>query len=152
MMTLKTAMVVFAVAGMTCPLSAFAVLGGDAASVEADRASMGGSDMGTTAGAGYTVREIQAASGTAIKEYLSPSGTVFAISWSGPALPDLRQLLGSQFDVYTRAAAAQNTGPGRINVQDSGLVVQSGGQMRAFFGRAYLPAQVPQGVALDDIR
>jgi hypothetical protein len=32
------------------------------------------------------------------------------------------------------------------------LVVQSGGQMRAFFGRAYLPAQVPQGVALDDIR
>jgi hypothetical protein len=142
----------FAVAGMAYPWSASAVLGGDAASVEADRASMGGSDVGTTAGAGYTVREIQAASGTAIKEYLSPAGTVFAITWSGPALPDLRQLLGTQFDAYTRAAAAQNAGPGRVNVQGSGLVVQSGGQMRAFFGRAYLPAQIPQSVTLDEIR
>lgn len=151
-MNLKTAIVVFAIAGMACPLPGFAVLGGDAASVEADRASMGGADIGTTAGAGYTVREMRAASGTAIKEYLSPAGIVFAITWSGPALPDLRQLLGTQFDVYTRAANAQNAGPGRVNVQDSGLVVQSGGQMRAFFGRAYLPAQVPRGVALDDIR
>jgi len=151
-MNLKPLLVVFAIAGTIYPLPGFAVLGGDAASVEADRASMGGSDLGTTAGAGYTVREIQAASGTAIKEYLSPAGTVFAITWSGPALPDLRQLLGAQFDVYTRAAAAQNAGPGRVNIHDAGLVVQSGGQMRAFFGRAYLPAQVPQGVVLDDIR
>lgn len=151
-MNLRIGIAAIGIAAAAYPLSGAAVLGGDAASVESDRAAMGGSVIQTTVGAGYTVREIQAASGTTIKEYLSPAGTVFAVTWSGPAMPDLRQLLGAQFEVYTQAAQAQNAGPGRADVQQSGLVVQSGGRMRAFFGRAYLSALVPQGVALDEIR
>jgi hypothetical protein len=61
-------------------------------------------------------------------------------------------LLGRYFDTYTEAAKAQQAGAGRIHVQLPGLVVQSGGQMRAFFGRAYLPALLPEGVTLDEIR
>lgn len=132
--------------------SAAAVLGGDVASVEADKAALGAGAVQTSTGDGYAVHEMQAASGTTIREYVSASGAVFAVTWSGPALPDLRQLLGTHFDTYTEAARAQNAGRGRIAVERGGVVVQSAGQMRAFFGRAYLPALVPQGVALDQIQ
>ena len=132
--------------------AAHAALGGDAASVEADRVAMKGEAVASVANELYAVRELQAATGTSVKEYLSPGGVVFAVSWSGPALPDLRQLLGAQFDVYTAAARARNAGPGHLDIREPGLVVQSAGQMRAFFGRAYIPALVPAGVALDQIR
>lgn len=151
-MSLKTVLHAIVLAAATHAGTAAAALGGDAASVESDRAAMGGAVVQTTPGEGYTVHEIQTPSGTAVKEYVSAAGTVFAVSWSGPALPDLRQLLGAQFETYVEGARAQNAGPGRIDVRRAGLVVQSAGRMRAFFGRAYLPALVPQGMALDQIR
>jgi len=133
------------------PYCAFAVLGSDAASVEADRAYMNGT-LQTTQRGSFSVHEIQAASGTAIKEYVSPAGTVFAITWAGPSLPDLRELLGPYFNLYTEAVKAGRAGRGPINIQQPGLVVQSGGQMRAFFGRAYVPSMIPQGVTADEIQ
>jgi hypothetical protein len=39
-----------------------------------------------------------------------------------------------------------------VIIEQQGLVVQSGGRMRAFVGKAYVPQAVPQGVALDEIR
>lgn len=131
---------------------AHAVLGGDAASIAADRAQAGANLVQTLPGALYTVYEMETPSGTAVREYVSRTGRVFAVAWSGPALPDLRQLLGAYFETYTEAAQAQQAGPGPMNVLTPGLVVQSGGRMRALFGRAYLPQLVPQGVGVDEIR
>jgi hypothetical protein len=37
-------------------------------------------------------------------------------------------------------------------VHQSGLVVETGGHMGAFVGRAYLPQALPQGVSADDIK
>jgi hypothetical protein len=39
-----------------------------------------------------------------------------------------------------------------LNIQEPGLVVQSSGHARGFFGRAYVPGMLPPGVTPDQIR
>ncbi len=133
---------------------AFAALGDDASSVQSDVAHMQGSLRVTQAQA-FTVHEIAAATGTTVREYASPSGKIFAVAWQGPWLPDMRQLLSSYFAQYERAL--QTSAPGRAGrrpllIEQPELVVQSGGHMRSFSGRAYIPQMMPQGVRAEDIR
>ena len=130
--------------------SSVAALGGDAASVEADRVVAKASSRAIDHD-NYTVYELQISPEASIKEYLA-GGVVFAVSWDGPALPDLRQLLGSYFDEYRTAAQAQRTNHRSLIVQTADLVVASTGRMGAFSGRAYLPQRLPAGVATNDIR
>lgn len=138
--------------GTTLPV--WAVLGGDAASIEADQVHMQGTRRTTVAQA-FTVHEIQAASGVTVREYVAPSGQVFAVVWQGPWLPDLRQLLGKYFDRYVEGQRVQNVslmGRRPLQIEQPGLVVQSGGHPRSFEGRAYVPELLPAGVGLDAIR
>jgi hypothetical protein len=100
----------------------------------------------------YTVHEIQTPSGTTIREYVAPAGTVFAVAWQGPAMPDLRLALGKYFDRYIAAVAGKQTGHRQTEVREADLVVQSSGHMRSFSGRAFLPQLLPQGVAVEEIR
>ena len=131
---------------------AFAVLGGDAASVQADQAHINAS-LRVSQSNGYAVHELSSPTGSVVREFVSSYGKVFAIAWQASSPPDLRQLLGSYFDEFQKAAAL-NHKPGRAPtfVQHSGLVVQLGGHMRSFTGRAYLPDQLPAGVRTEDIR
>lgn len=130
---------------------ASAALGGDSPSVEADRASMKGEARVTSVG-GYEVHEITVPGGTVVREYLAPSGKVFAVSWRGPYMPNLRQLLGGYFARYTEAArTAPHTGHRHFAVQESDLVVQSSGRTRAFYGRAWDPRLLPPNFSIDDI-
>jgi len=131
---------------------AFAVLGGDASSVQADQVHFRAT-LKTTNVEAYTVHEMQVPGGPLVREYVSLDGRVFAVAWQGPAHPDLRQLFGTYFDQYQQAARQAHQ-PGRraLDIQQPGLIVQSGGHMRAFFGRAYIPDMVPAGVRTEDIR
>ena len=130
------------------PLSASASLGGDMESVQADQADMNASQRISEASENYTVYELQTPTGTTVKEYLSLQGTVFAIVWQGPSLPNLRQLMGTYFTQYTEAAKTQHAGHGHLEIQLPDLVVESNGRARAFFGRAYLPKGLPQTPAM----
>ena len=133
---------------------AWASLGGDAASIEADQVHLQGTRT-TTPAESYTVHEIQAPTGTVVKEYVSSEGRVFAIAWHGPWVPDLRQLLGSYFEQY-RAAVQTRSGTRMVRkpvmIDQPGLVVQIGGHIRAFAGRAYVPGMLPPGVRAEDIQ
>jgi Protein of unknown function (DUF2844) len=134
--------------------SAFAALGGPAASVQADQMHMQGTLRTTQAGS-YSVQEIQAATGVTVREYVSSSGKVFAVAWHGPWPPQMQQLLGSYFDQYMQAVKAQasaHTARRPLLIQQPGLVVESGGHMRSFSGRAYIPDMLPQGVSAEAIR
>ena len=71
-----------------------ASLGDTVASVQADRVSMKG-QVRARSEAGYSVQEITAAGGTVVREFVSPGGVVFAVSWNGPAMPNLQQTLGA---------------------------------------------------------
>jgi hypothetical protein len=131
-----------------------ASLGGDVASVQEDKAQMKGT-LKTTENEGYTVHEITAPGNTVVKEYVSPAGKVFAITWRGQFIPNMQQLLRTHFDQYAQAAKAQREShPGHrpLNIQQPELVFQNGGHMRSYVGRAYVPDMVPQGVNVDALQ
>ena len=136
------------------PFPALASLGGDVTTVQTDQAKQQGS-LRTSSNNSYTIHEIQASTGVAVKEYVSPAGKVFAVTWQGPFHPDLRQLLGTYFDQFAQAEQAQHTqrrGHGPVLIQQAGLVVQISGHMRSFLGKAYVPQMLPAGVHAEDIR
>ena len=136
-------------------LPSFAGLGEDISSVQADQAHMQG-DLRTTQAEAYTVQEIQAPTGIIVREYVSPTtGKVFGVAWQGSWPPDMRQILGNYFGQYQQALQAQaNSHAGRrpLVIQQPGLILQAGGHMRSFAGRAYIPEMLPQGVSAEVIR
>jgi hypothetical protein len=113
---------------------------------QANQASIKETDRGS-----YRVHEVQLPSGTLIREYAAADGNVFAVTWHGPFSPNLRQLLGRYFDEYSAAAPGGRQDRNHVQVHQSDLVVQVGGHMRAYSGRAYLPAAVPNGVTVGDL-
>jgi hypothetical protein len=132
----------------------WAALGGDAASIQADQIHMQGTRR-MIAAESYTVHEIQGATGTVVREYVSADGKVFAVAWHGPWLPDMRQILGTYFEQYAQAVQSESSGRmGRrpVKVEQPGLVVQIGGHIRAFAGRAYIPDTLPSGMRVEDIQ
>jgi hypothetical protein len=138
-----------------CPPAASASLGGSVTTVDADRVHAEGALMRIVRNDAFALHEIRSASGTMIREYVDTSGTVFAVAWDGPWLPDLRQVLGEHFDHYQAAMRARRqsrTARGVIAIDDGGLVVQMSGHPRAFTGRAYLSARLPAGIQLESIR
>ena len=123
-----------------------AALGASASSIEADRVKMKGALMRIQSTGAYTLHEIRSAAGTTIREYVSSSGDVFAVAWNGPAMPDLQQVLGDYFSVYQRdlrqfRETRRVRGP--VAIDDGNLVVQAGGHMRSFSGRAYVRRIMP---------
>jgi hypothetical protein len=136
---------------LALPLPVLAALGSSEGSIQLDQSQMQASRRILTA-TRYTLHEIQLPSGTTVREYVSAGGTVFGVAWQGPFMPDLRQLLGSYFPQYVDAASLKQGQRGPMTVIQPGLVVRSGGHMRAFSGQAYLPALLPQGVSVEEIR
>ena len=132
---------------------ACASLGGDAASVMADASELHGI-VQASFHQPFEVEEIVTDNGMRIREFLNRDGIVFAVTWAGPVLPDLQRLLGPQFGVYTAALAArQHLGLQRsVRVATPDLVVESDGHLRAYVGRAYLPAMVPIDVTTAELR
>lgn len=117
--------------------------------------SASGTSASATSGASYSVRSTTLANGTVVNEYVSTDGAVFGVAWRGERIPDLPGLLGSYFPQYLQGLKAQRAARGSrgpVSVQDSGLVVRSGGHMGSFAGQAYLPEKLPAGVSGSDIQ
>lgn len=129
---------------------ALATLGDTAASVEADRAKMKGVTR-ITPTVDYSVHEIETPAGTVVREYVSAEGKVFAVSWRGPGLPDLAQLLGSYTTTLQQAATHPHYNHHRLNIETPEVVMQSGGHVRTLYGRAWVPALLPQNFSPKDI-
>lgn len=136
-------------AWMSAP--AWANLGGDGASVMADSAALRG-QLRTTPTVQYDMHAISN-DGLVVHEYTTRQGRVFAVTWQGPFKPDLRQLLGDYFASYQSAASQQRAGSHRVfALSRPDLVIESTGRLRGFRGLAYLPALVPSGVSVQQLR
>lgn len=136
------------ISGFSC--SSFAALGGDVTSIRADQAHMRAQGR-VVQNAAFTVHEMQTESTTVVREFVSPDGKVFGISWQGPTSPDLQQMLGNYYSEFAAARPMRRL-HGPVTIRTQNLVIQSGGHMRALTGRAYLPAMVPVAVRLEDIK
>ncbi len=134
--------------GLLSAGSAWAALGSDLGSVQADQQAWGASVTQVTV-AGSTVFSQSLANGVTVRQYVNAYSLVFAVGWEGPVQPDFERLLGSYFQTYTVAQRQQRRG---VNVQTSTLVMESGGMMRSFSGRAFLPSALPAGLSAQDIR
>ncbi|MGZ6186769.1 MAG: DUF2844 domain-containing protein [Candidatus Binataceae bacterium] len=143
--------------------TAYAALGETADSITADAASFNAVTvqqvarpaLNAPAVKAYTVEQMTIASGIAVKEYVSPNGRVFAVTWRGRRPPDLAVLLGSYFTQYKDAANAGGLtahGLHHASVRGSDVTVETAGHMRDMWGRALLPAMLPPGVEQSEIQ
>lgn len=106
----------------------------------------------TSAGANYIIRDTTLATGTHVSEYVSDGGLVFAVTWKGPILPNLKSLLGKHFDkMVAESRKAPRAGRSKLDVSLPDVVINSGGHMRAFEGSAWIPSEFPAGFTADDI-
>jgi hypothetical protein len=141
-------------AGVVCAAAtgpAWASLGAARASVDADvthfKARLKSTSLTT-----YTVQELTGDGGMVTREYTNAAGTVFAVSWDGPARPDLQQLFGTyyprfQADVHSRARTHR-----ALRSDDIDFVVRTGGHPGHMWGFAVLPGDVPQGFSTDGLQ
>jgi len=145
-------LIVSAVIG-TAARVADAALGESADSITSDRKSLSAARGAATVHDNYTIQAIESDSVT-VREYISTSGVVFAIAWNGLVHPDLAQLLGSYIGEYREALRQTTHKPGRrhVQVKTGNIVVEKWGHMRNLGGRAYIPALIPAGVTIDEIK
>jgi hypothetical protein len=129
----------------------WAVLGEQVESVNSDQKVMRG-EVRAFALQGYSIQQVTGADRTVVKEYVTPTGMVFGISWRGPVMPNLRELLGSYFAQFQQAAQSRVRRRGPLVLRTDQFVVESGGHLRSFQGRAYVPSLLPKNVPAEVVR
>ncbi len=134
--------------------SARAVLGAAVASVQEDQLRLAGTRT-QSVHAYHQVHDIVMADGSRIREFVSPSGVVFAVSWDTRFKPDLQALLGTYHAEYDAEAREALRRPGirrQLSFKHADLVLETSGHLNHFSGRAWVPSLTPGGLAGDALR
>jgi hypothetical protein len=99
-------------------------------------------------------RETTDPHGIVVREYVDAAGTVYAVSWRGPAMPNVEALLGAYFSRFRDGASATagDAGLHTARVSDADLRVENRTRLREFSGRAWLASALPAGVSAADIQ
>ncbi len=103
----------------------------------------------------YSVHIMTDDNGTVINEFATAGGIVFGVSWQGPVIPDLSQLLGRHFGTFQAQVLSESKIRARRRgavTHNGNLIVESGGHPRDYRGRAYLTDQLPSGVTQEAIQ
>ena len=143
----------FAALTLATAQRAHATLGESVDSVESDRKAFTAVRHATLASKGYTVQELKS-DANIVREYISLSGTVFAIAWNGLSHPDLTTLLGAYVGEYQQALQQTTGQKGKrhLKVKTDRIIVEKWGHMRNMQGRAYIPALIPSGVSINELK
>lgn len=141
-------------AGLLLTVPAFAELGGVEASIKADQARVQGTRT-VMRGQAYAVHEIRTPNRSVLREFVSPAGKVFAVTYSGSSLGESNQLMGSYSAEIAVAMKSVHGGRhvgGPVILHMPGVVYEAVGHMRSYTVRAYVTDSVPEGVKLEEIR
>jgi Protein of unknown function (DUF2844) len=132
---------------------AWATLGQSEASVTSDQLQMKGEHRVQTL-QDYKVHELTVANGATVREYVSPQGSVFGVTWQGRSTPDLNQLLGTYVNNLQTATRAQTKIIPRrgMTVKTNDFVYSNFCRMRMCQGSAYVPSLVPSNVSVEVLR
>jgi hypothetical protein len=133
---------------------AWAVLGKKADSIKTVETKLKVQAKATQAPAAKWSEQTLTADGNTITEYLSPDGTVFAVSWRGIKQPDLSLLFGDYYQEYLNANSKRPKLHSRrpVLLKTSRLTVMKSGHMRDIRGLAVVPSLLPPGVHPEDLR
>jgi hypothetical protein len=132
------------------PKNAHATLGGDVVSIAANEEHLNGVRHVLKLASGER-HDLELPSGIVVHQYVAPGGAVYAITWRGPRMPDLRELLGPYFEQLARRDLRPWNGHHRVNLVGSDLMVRSSGHRGSFAGRAWVPSLVPAGIGVDEV-
>jgi hypothetical protein len=130
---------------------AHAELGGAPTTVQTDARALSGA-ITVEHAANFDRHQITQADGSVVREYVSPRGTVFAVAWSGRTTPDLKTLLGAHYATYIAALAKQRPSHHVLTVTTPDLVVTIVRYQHTGSGSASLPAEVPAGVTVGELK
>jgi Protein of unknown function (DUF2844) len=130
---------------------AWATLGDNVSSVESDAQALGGQHV-MVAKVGFNLHQITMKDGTVVKEFVSPAGTVFGVSWQGHFIPNLHQLLGTYMTNLEEGERTQVVRRRAITIQGDNFVFSSVGHLRFFRGRAYVPGLIPANVTAGEVQ
>jgi hypothetical protein len=134
----------FCILLLSFPIFAKAELGGNLASITQEQKTFG-STLTTSPQSTYTIYIQNISPDLVVNEYVSnSSGNIFGVAWRGSTLPNFQVLLGNYYSKYL---SAQQQNPRSVFLRDDSLVLESGGMMGGFVGRAYLPQKIPTGVS-----
>lgn len=131
------------------PLSSWATLGDNAASVNADATTLNAS-VTTESNKNYTLYKLQLPSTTIVNEYVDSTGNVFAVTWKGPHNPNINQVLGNYFARLQDKPLFADHSSARFAESDFHAFVR--GSIHNHFGKAYLPQSLPTNVTGEDIK
>jgi hypothetical protein len=138
--------------GLGVAAAAEAGLGERPDSIVRDQKIVGARTHGVVRTAQYDLHELTAPTGGVLREYVSHEGTVFAISYHGPTMPDLKAVLGSSHSRYVAAVHANHRNHHVINVVDSGVRLHIRKLARGFDVEATSPTLTPVGVVIPSSR
>ena len=119
-----------------------------------DHADAAASAPHTLLNGALRVRTLTDAGTTTINEYATSTGRIVGYAWEGPTMPDLDALLGKYAASY-RTGAATSARDGNLHasrIARPDVIVESGGPMRGYLGRAWLPGALPPGVTANDLQ
>lgn len=132
---------------------AWASLGQPEASVTTDQLHMKSEDR-VQRFQSYRMHELTTENGAIVREYVSPEGLVFGITWHGRFMPDVNQLLGTyannlQIATPDQTQIRRHRG---ITVKTSDFVYSNFCHGRICQGTTYLPKLIPNNVPVEAIR
>jgi hypothetical protein len=127
------------------------------AATPVNNASSAGAAQYLLSGGAVRVTQSVNEGGTRLREYVATAnGRVFAYTWQGPSAPNLYTLLGRYADDYQSGALALHVagrdGLHAARVDTQSVIVESGGLMGSYIGRAWLPDALPAGITEGDLR
>ena len=140
------------VAGICLSHAALAGLGEGADSLPRDRTALRASADSVTALNAYDLHEVTTEDGSRVREFVSRSGTIFGVAWSGRTKPDLSALLAAHYADYLKAAASNHRNHKVLSISSGDFAMQIMKLPRGFTGFAYVPALLPSGTTAQDIR
>jgi hypothetical protein len=102
----------------------------------------------------YKVHELANTEGAVVREFVSPEGTVFGITWHGRSTPDMNQLLGNYANNFETATRDQtHIVPRRgITIKTNDFVYTNFCRMGVCTGSAYAPKLLPSNVTVEVMR
>lgn len=130
-------------------MPAWAVLGGDIASIQSDALRLQGVRR-QAAALDHTVHEIVQPDGSRVRQYANAQGRIFMVTWTQRGKPRMAELLGAFEHDYRTAARQVLEQPGlrrQVQLQVGDLVVQSTMHLNQHSGSAWLRSQMPASLA-----
>jgi hypothetical protein len=131
---------------------AHAALGDNEQSISSLKSQLHTIQRESEAAQGLTVH-ILATPSTTIREYISPNGKIFAVTWKGLAKPDMATVLGGHYSEYlkekTKRVQLRTKRP--LKLETPNLVLKQAGHMRALKGLAYVPDLVPADINVETL-